>query len=344
MNVPINAYPLIRILCLPDVDKPVGGIKQLYRHCEHLIDLGYDACIVTQAPDFRPSWFTTTAPTVGINDAFDPCIPIGSFILVIPETYLAVNWQNFHGVDLSSALRVIYNQNAYYTYAGDADISGSTVHSVYHSSKVLHTLCVSEDSVNFLRSNLGLSDSKVSRIINSIEPIFSANMSKPRTIKWTSRKNPDQVASVLRSLRYLPPELTAGWTASEITTCSHEQFAQELNSCSIYLSFGFPEGFGLPVAEAMASGCWVIGYSGGGGDELFRYGASTIVNYGDWSRYYQALLEALTAFKTSPFDTLFRLELQSQAIRQIYSSLNEQYSIRRAWERIITSYYQTLSA
>ena len=36
-------------------------------------------------------------------------------------------------------------------------------------------------------------------------------------------------------------------------------------SCS---GIGHPEGFGLPIAEAMAAGCWVV-YSGGGGQELF---------------------------------------------------------------------------
>ena len=45
----------------------------------------------------------------------------------------------------------------------------------------------------------------------------------------------------------------------------------------IFLSFGHPEGFGLPITEAMASGYWVIGYHGGGGRELFRFGASDSV-------------------------------------------------------------------
>ncbi len=34
----------------------------------------------------------------------------------------------------------------------------------------------------------------------------------------------------------------------------------------IYLSFGYPEGFALPLLEAMGCGCAVIGFTGRGGD------------------------------------------------------------------------------
>ena len=53
--------PRVRVLCLPDVDRAIGGVKQLYRHVEHLVALGWDAAIVTQNPTFRPSWFESTA-------------------------------------------------------------------------------------------------------------------------------------------------------------------------------------------------------------------------------------------------------------------------------------------
>ena len=44
----------IRVLCLPDIDKAIGGVKQLYRHVEHLVALGWDAAMVTEAEGFRP--------------------------------------------------------------------------------------------------------------------------------------------------------------------------------------------------------------------------------------------------------------------------------------------------
>jgi glycosyltransferase involved in cell wall biosynthesis len=37
----------------------------------------------------------------------------------------------------------------------------------------------------------------------------------------------------------------------------------------VFLSLSDRDGFGLPPAEAMACGCYVVGYSGGGGREFF---------------------------------------------------------------------------
>ena len=37
----------------------------------------------------------------------------------------------------------------------------------------------------------------------------------------------------------------------------------------MFVALGHTEGFGLPLAEALAAGCLVAGYDGGGGRELF---------------------------------------------------------------------------
>jgi glycosyltransferase involved in cell wall biosynthesis len=49
-----------------------------------------------------------------------------------------------------------------------------------------------------------------------------------------------------------------------------EEVAEVLSSCHIFLSTGFPEGFALPPAEAMACGCVPVGFSGLGGFEYMR--------------------------------------------------------------------------
>ena len=67
--------PKVRVLCLPDVDRAIGGVKQLYRHVEHLVALGWDAAMVTENSGFRPSWFTSTAPSF----SFDECCTFNSF-------------------------------------------------------------------------------------------------------------------------------------------------------------------------------------------------------------------------------------------------------------------------
>ena len=41
--------PRVRVLCLPDVDRAIGGVKQLYRHVEHLVALDWDAAILLKS-------------------------------------------------------------------------------------------------------------------------------------------------------------------------------------------------------------------------------------------------------------------------------------------------------
>tara|TARA_B100000674_G_C37618455_1_gene813139 strand:+ start:192 stop:539 length:348 start_codon:yes stop_codon:yes gene_type:complete len=100
------------------------------------------------------------------------------------------------------------------------------------------------------------------------------------------------------------------------------------------LAFGHPEGFGLPIAEAMAAGCWVVGYSGGGGQELFRYGGAEQVQFGDWPEFVSAVDRAFAQFAASPRETALRLQRQSLAVSSLYSSDQERASIAVAWERI----------
>ena len=325
--------PLIRFLCLPDIQKPIGGVKQLYRQVEHLCDLGFDAAVVTETSSFRPSWFQTSAPTVSLKCAYELNQLNSSTILVVPETYIGVNFQSFHGIDLSVCYRVIFNQNAYYSF-GSTSVDHKTVLDFYFSPKVLHVLSVSEDTHDFLLNNVGISDDQMSRVVNAIEPAFVPSPDKTNTIHWMPRKNSNHSLSIINSLQLSPPPFSKGWNAEPLDNISHDIVSNKLNVARIFLSFGHPEGFGLPVAEAMASGCWVIGYSGGGAKELFRLGLSDEIPFGDWSSFYLAVNNALKHFELYPRETNFRLQRLSLAVRSLYSPGQELSSIKHAWSLI----------
>lgn len=327
--------PRVRFLCLPDLDKPIGGAKQLYRHVEQLVALGLDAAIVTQQDGFRPSWFESTAPTAGI----EACRARGDFepdraIVVIPETFLGINLQQFHGIDLSRLARVLYNQNAYYSYVNIGEHPLEVLARFYDAPEVLQVLCVSEDSHRFLHRNFGMADGRLSRIIHAIEPIFRPDATKQPLIHWMPRKNADHVLAVMLGLRRGRLQHLQGWQAAPLGPMDHASLAERLNRARLFLSFGHPEGFGLPVAEAMAAGCYVVGYSGGGADELFQHGLSRPVRFGDWTGFVAAIQQALDDFATAPRETALRLERQSLAIRTLYSQEQESRSIQAAWERI----------
>ena len=165
---------------------------------------------------------------------------------------------------------------------------------------------MSEDTSRFLSNNIHIHDSKISRIINAVETIFSPSLSKSNTFTWMPRKNGQHVNAILHSIQSSTKYDFSDWKGEPLLDMTHEDIAHKLNSSKIFLSFGHPEGFGLPVAEAMASGCWVIGYSGGGGKELFRY-----VPYRNslWRLdfFAQAIESTLLFFKNSPREASLRL-------------------------------------
>ena len=53
-----------------------------------------------------------------------------------------------------------------------------------------------------------------------------------------------------------------GVTFEEVQQMEHHEIAKKMQATLIYLSCGHPERFGLPLAEAIACGCLVVGYHG----------------------------------------------------------------------------------
>jgi hypothetical protein len=259
-------------------------------------------------------------------------------VLLVPETYLGADLAQFWGLDLSDLPRVVFNQNAYYSYGKIGEHTPAALAAFYDDHAVLQVLSISEDTHTFLERNLGLVDTRLSRIVNAIEPSFQPDQPKANRLHWMPRKNPDHVQAVLQGFQRCGLRHSGGWQGEPLVQLSHAQVAERLNGSRLFLAFGHPEGFGLPIAEAMAAGCWVVGYTGGGGAELFRFGASESVSFGDWPGFLAAIQRAFDAFAERPRETELRLQRQALAVRSLYSSEQERTSIAVAWERIAEAF------
>jgi hypothetical protein len=234
----------------PDHNEPSGGIRAIYRHVELLTAAGVDAAVWHCADGFSCDWFTSSAPVVtGAELELDD-----SDVLVVPEVLVIA------GSDPAPGCRkVIYNQNHFYTFdnTGDSGYPGwSSLAAVWVSSTT---------SAEVLRRLLEVD---VAVIPYSIDlDLFRPAEKRKRKVVWMPRKRPRE-AALLHALlaadaRFADVELTA------VDGLSEQETAAELSDAAVLIALGHEEGFGLPVAEALACGCAVVGYAAGGGAELF---------------------------------------------------------------------------
>ena len=99
-------------LAYPDLDKAVGGIKQIHRAAEIIEKFGYSAYLVQEQSTFHPQWFESNVNTISRNEWFqktdlNPKIDI----IVLPETFVPLIPSLFPGIP-----KIIFNQNASYTF------------------------------------------------------------------------------------------------------------------------------------------------------------------------------------------------------------------------------------
>ena len=170
-----------------NVDRPVGGVKQIYSVASIISGLGYSACIVQGTTEFRPSWFPASElnfRTIGLSDfsfkKLDPRLDI----VVIPETFLPLMSQ------LSHLKVVIFNQNMHYLFGEKMNLDPSFVLQSYSSSNILSVWTVSASDFSYAVDLLPISSDRVHRIVNAVESdVFSFSFSTNKTIAFMPRKN-----------------------------------------------------------------------------------------------------------------------------------------------------------
>jgi glycosyltransferase involved in cell wall biosynthesis len=95
--------------------------------------------------------------------------------------------------------------------------------------------------------------------------------------------------------------------------------ARELRSAPLFLSFAAAEGFGLPAAEAIASGCFVIGFHGQAGREFLRPEHAVVVEDGDIIGFARAVEEFTRRFDSCRNEIAARVRDATDWIRATYS-------------------------
>ena len=107
--------------------------------------------------------------------------------------------------------------------------------------------------------------------------------------------------------------------------------AEILRSCALFLSFSEHEGFGLPPAEAMACGAFVVGYTGMAGRDFFDPAYCSPIGDGDLLAYAQAVEAAIGRYESDP------ASLAAQGIQASHAVL-ARYTIDNLRQDLATFY------
>ncbi len=109
----------------------------------------------------------------------------------------------------------------------------------------------------------------VSHVPNTVDgDLFAPTATDRVRVTWFPRKRPREASLLARLLEHDPR--LAGVELVELVDAPRAEVAETLGTTTVFVALGHSEGLGLPVAEALASGCLVAGYDGGGGHELFE--------------------------------------------------------------------------
>ena len=303
----------------PDYRLPSGGVRVIYRHVDLLNGAGIRARVLHRRPGFRCTWF---ANDTAVTNTAASTIRLGD-VLVVPELEV---------IELASVppgvRRVIFNQNSHLTWQRSSNIRRFYT----RPNDLAAVICVSEHNRQMLLR--AFPEAPLRRVTLGIDPaVFHPRSSKRRKrIAYMPRRGLDDARQVMAMLHDSMPD---GWDFCPLNNLSHEEVAQELRNSQIFLAVTHAEGFGLPPAEAMACGCYVIGNDGFAGREFFRAEFSTRVESGDIVGFVDAL-EA--AFENVAMDDRWCSRLGELAADYIHAH----YSLEREQESVVTVYAEVL--
>jgi glycosyltransferase involved in cell wall biosynthesis len=303
-----SAKPTIYFLT-PDFQAPAGGIAVIYRHVDILNRAGIDAFVLHQRRGFRCNWFDNKTAIRYVDDTR----VLQGDLLVVAELNANVLTKLSPGIS-----HVVFNQNAHLTWKQGGDVAR---HVYLGSPDLAGVLTVSRHNTEML--SYAFPGCKIARVHLSIDPqIFRPGSgSRPKRIAYMPRRGHDDALQVLQLLK--GARIPVDWEIVALSGLSHEQVADALRQCRIFMAFTRHEGFGLPAAEAMACGCYVVGNHGLGGAEFFKTEFSSTVESGDILGFARAVEQAVSNEQSEPGWCQQRGQNAAEFIRSEYSPERE---------------------
>jgi glycosyltransferase involved in cell wall biosynthesis len=318
-NKPVRT-PTVYFLT-PDYDIPSGGIRVIYRHVDLLNSAGIRALVLHQRRGFRCTWFEHETQVTDVA-----AIKVGrGDLLVVPEL----------DVDLVCGLppgtrHVIFNQNSHLTWKRAAE---RVARHYTASPDLAAVVTVSDHSADMLR--YAFEGLPIRRLHLGIDPALfhPGDGPRDRRIAYMPRRGSADAEQVLHLLR--GRGVLDGWEVVLLDGLMHAEVAEQLRTTRMFLAFTYQEGFGLPAAEAMACGNYVVGCHGFGGREFFLPEFSTPVEKGDVLGFARAVEDAVVLDRSNPSWCLDRGRGASAFVLAKYSLARERNEVVSVYAELL---------
>lgn len=305
----------IYFIC-PDLNAPSGGIKQIYRQVDVLNKHNIRATVMHKTRGFRCDWFKNTTQIVYREELEFT----DKDIVVLPEAHGPLMGRLF-----PKTKKVIFNQGCFQTFA-KYPLYTPAKETPYTHPEVIGTIVTSDASEEYMR--FVFPQAKVVRITIGIDKETFYPAKKKKQICFMPRKLIEDARQIVNILRLHNTDIPL----IPIENMSQEETAKIMRESLLFLSFNYHEGFGMPPLEAMASGCYVIGYAGQGGDEYFNEYTTKIPD-GEIIDFVKAIQ---TALKDPALED--KGKKASEWAHEHYSLEKEEKSIVDAWNRLLKEY------
>ncbi|MDR1686557.1 MAG: glycosyltransferase [Desulfovibrio sp.] len=247
------------VFYIPPLRKTSGGLANIYETARDVRALGGEVAL--SGPD-------RSVP--GLEDTCGeglPFLPPGSRLSSEDLWCAPESWPSgLHAGTASGARVLVYVQSWIFTLK-------SLPGGVPWSRLPFSFIAVSRPVAEFLQRVHGIACRDM--LPPAVDDVFFREPERPGgrvRIAWMPRKNKAMGESILHIAGHILARAAPAPRVEQVEVhgLRREAVAEVLSTCRIFLSSGFPEGFGLPPLEAMASGCVPVGFTGLGGWEYMR--------------------------------------------------------------------------
>jgi hypothetical protein len=240
---------------------PCGGVKVIYQHCDLLNQNGFEAYPVHLGDFTVDDWLQHSSKPLTDREACRLATP--DDVLIVPER-----------LPLAAASFPCRRKFAFVQNGGLVD--KATAGRRYEDFGFTGVLSCS----NYVSGQMATRTSLPRHVVtNGIRlGLFRPAPEKRRSNSVLYLKRKPSWPMGRDAVTLLPAELQQRLHVVELPNAQSEAgMADFYQQSDIFMATGFPEGFALPPLEAMACGCAVIGFTGGGGLEHMKDGDTALV-------------------------------------------------------------------